>query len=86
MGNLSLSLNIIAILLTVIGLFIGFINEEYRLLTWTLSFLVIVVIILFIIFRTYVSQIEENTNEIRNIKKSLNIEKRLTILETKLCV
>ena len=76
--------NVIIILLTFVGLAIGFINEQYRLLAWIVSFLIITIIIAFVIFSEYMGKIEDNTKEIQIIKKDLNIEKRLSILETKI--
>ena len=75
--------NVIIILLTFVGLVIGFINEQYRLLAWIVSFSIITIIIAFVIFSEYMGKIENNEKEIIKLKKDLNIERRLSILETK---
>ncbi|MFA4953374.1 MAG: hypothetical protein WC584_04070 [Candidatus Pacearchaeota archaeon] len=75
--------NLIVVLLTFIGFAIGFINEEYRLLAWSISLIVITIIILFAIFKEYFTKIDKNSEEIIKLKKDLNMDKRLTILETK---
>ena len=75
--------SLIVVFLTFIGLAIGFINEEYRLLAWSISFIVITIVIAFVIFNEYINKLEDNSREIQNIKKDLNIEKRLIVLETK---
>ncbi len=81
--NINNVFNLIVILLTFIGFAIGFINEEYRLLAWSISLIVITIIILFVIFKEYFTKINKNSEEIIKLKKDLNMEKRLTILETK---
>lgn len=70
--------------MTFVGFIIGFINEEYRVLVWTFSFILMISIIAFVIFNEYISRIENNEFSINQIKKDLNIERRLTILETKM--
>jgi len=81
--NINNIFNLIVILLTFIGFAIGFINEEYRLLAWSVSLVVVAAIILFVIFNQYFTKTDKNTEEINKLKKDLNIEKRLTVLETK---
>ena len=75
--------NVLVIFLTLIGFAIGFINEQYRLLAWSISFIVITMIIIFVILNQYFYKTDKNTEEINRLKKDLNMEKRLTILETK---
>jgi len=76
-------INTIIFILTIIGFVIGFINESYRLLSWSISFVIISILVLFLVFRDYISQIEENTKQISFIKKDLNIINRLSKLEGK---
>lgn len=81
--DVNRTFNIIVLLLSIVGFVIGFINEQYRILAWSISLIVVVAIILFIIFKEYFNKIDKNTEEIEKLKKDLNIEKRLTIIETK---
>ena len=83
MVNKEIISNFIVILLTFIGFAIGFINEEYRILAWTISFIVMLTIIAFIIFAEYINKVENNERKIQQLKQDLNIQNRLSILETK---
>ena len=83
MVNKEIISNLTVILLTFIGFAIGFINEEYRILAWTISFVVILIIISFIIFTEYINKVENNEREIQQLKQDLNIQNRLSIMETK---
>lgn len=84
MINKDAAFNIIVVLLTFIGFAIGFINEQYRVLAWTISFAVIITIILFVIFNEYIDKIDSNEKAILQLKKDLNMQNRLSILETKI--
>ena len=74
-------MNAIIFVLTIIGFVIGFLNESYRLLSWSISFIVISILVLFLVFRDYISQIDNNAQQIEIIKKDLNIINRLSKLE-----
>jgi len=67
-----------------IGLAIGFLNEAFRILAWSLSLIILAILIIFLIFRDYVKRIEINSNEILEIRKDLNISSRLSKLEGKI--
>ncbi len=72
-------LNIGILILTFIGFIIGFINSEYRIVAWSLSLIIATIIVIFLVFRDYISKIEDNKKQIDEIKKSLNITNRLSI-------
>ena len=76
--------NILAIILTFCGLAIGFINEQYRILVWSISLIVMVIIVVFIIVKQSLNKIDKNESDIIKIKQDLNIANRLSILETKI--
>lgn len=76
--------NIIILTLTTLGFIIGFINPEFRLLAWSLSFIILTVLVIFLIFRDYIKKIDDTENQIREIKKDLNIANRLSKLEGKI--
>ncbi len=75
--------NIGILILTLVGFIVGFINESYRLIAWSLSLIIASIIVIFLVFRDYISKIENNENQINDIKKSLNIVNRLFKLEGK---
>ena len=75
--------NIFVSLLAVIGFVMGFINSDYRILVWSVSFIVIFVVILLFVVRDYLYKIDENERQINWIKKDLNILNRLSRLEGK---
>ena len=76
-------LNILILIITLLGFLIGFLNPELRLLTWSISLVLIAVLIIFLIFRDYIKRIENNEKAIFQVKKDLNISGRLSKLEGK---
>ena len=82
--NIESYVNIFILILTIIGFIIGFLNPEFRLLVWSLSFLILTILVIFLIFRDYIKKIDYNENQIKEIKKDLNITNRLSKLEGKI--
>ncbi len=76
-------LNVLILIITLLGFLIGFLNPELRLLTWSISLVLIAVLIIFLIFRDYIKRIENNEKAIFQVKKDLNISGRLSKLEGK---
>ncbi len=76
-------INFLTLMATLVGFIIGFLNPAYRILAWSISFIVAAIVILFLIVKEYISQIEENTKDIEEIRKDLNISNRLSRLEGK---
>jgi len=74
-------LNILILIITLLGFVIGFINEELRLLVWSLSLALLIILIIILVFRDYIKRIENSELEITQIKKDLNISDRLSKLE-----
>lgn len=60
--------NILILILTILGFIIGFLNPEFRLLAWSLSFIILTILIIFLIFRDYIKKIDNNESQIKEIK------------------
>ena len=71
------------LILTVVGFIIGFVNQEYRIIAWSLSLIIATIIVIFLVFKDYINKIDDNKRQIEEIKKSLNILSRLSKLEGK---
>ncbi len=76
--------NIGVLILTVVGFIIGFVNQEYRIIAWSLSLIIATIVVIFLIFRDYINKIDDNKKQIEELKKSLNITNRLSKLEGKI--
>jgi len=76
--------NILLLIITTLGFVIGFVNFELRILVWSISLILIAVLIIFLMFRDYIGKIENNETSIKQIKKDLNMSDRLSKLEGKI--
>jgi len=76
--------NILLLTITLLGFIIGFVNLELRIVVWSISLILIAVLIIFLMFRDYIGKIEDNETSIKQIKKDLNISDRLSKLEGKI--
>ncbi|MFH1607557.1 MAG: hypothetical protein ABIA78_00305 [archaeon] len=76
-------INMLVLVATLVGFIIGFVNSEFRILAWSISFTVVVIILLFLVVRDYIFKIDENVRQINILKKDLNMIGRLSNLEGK---
>lgn len=77
-------INLVIIILTLLGFVIGFLNPGLRLLVWSLSLILLTILIIILVFRDYILRIEGNEEAINQLKKDLNITERLSKLEGKI--